>query len=200
MFKSVNWNWSIVFAANLLLNYIKTTALGVYRTSPTFSLNLYEMYQSTNSDLQTFFQTRAAWVFISFHSLSATGLRGNHMPTVCTQYTRIHRTPSLGPDLSARISYSTSRSEDSVQFSLTLLAMLTVDRLKQMESSANEAMPTVLALYGLQKSTSNDWAVVNAFSSLNVESSMCLFCYQCNLGNASSGNPPTVSQDSYVWM
>ncbi len=161
MFKRVNLNVSIVFAANLLLNYIKTKALGVYRTSPTFSLNLYEMYHSTTSDLQTFFQTRAAWVFISL-SLSLCHRAAGKPYANClhTVYTHIHRTPSLGPDLSTRISYSTSRSGDPVPLCLTLLAMLTVDRLKQMESSANEAMPTVLALYGLQKSTSNDWAVV----------------------------------------
>lgn len=71
------------------------------------------------------------------------------MPTVCTY---IHRPSSLGPDLSAQISYSTSWSEDPLPFCLTLLAMLTVDWLTQLESFANEAMPTVLALYSLHKS------------------------------------------------
>lgn len=44
---------------------------------------------------------RPDWIFISLSlSLSATGPRGSHMPTVCTH---IHRPSSLGLDLSAQI-------------------------------------------------------------------------------------------------
>lgn len=73
------------------------------------------------------------------------------MPTVCTQFTHIYT------DLQAQGLTCPLRSavphHGSVLFCLTLLAMLTVDRLTKLESFANEAMPTVLALYSLHKSS-----------------------------------------------
>lgn len=90
-----------------LKNHISnTSALGISdigHPAPFINLHIGQTAISVDhfdaSDL--FLQTWADWIFISLSlTLSATGPRGSHMPTVCTY---IHRPSSLGPDLSAQI-------------------------------------------------------------------------------------------------